>query len=234
MSEEFEYPEFIVKLALEFKAIRITENRLVPTRWKLQAEVLYEDVEDEEALEYELEIKVAIAKIKYWLENSVDGALMFCVDNEWAHNALFNEEGKVNSGNNLMMLPEEPTDDLIAEILHSKMNAFGGGVLEFGIIELTSDDESGLSFMFTGSGEHNLPEMAEWVGEQAYFGKPWWARDDASTVDVIPPEGADLSKAPASAYSLDFIRQGFRKALGEEAVVLRPAFRPEVIKGDKE
>ncbi len=236
MSEEYEIPEFIVRLGLDFKAIRITDNRMIPTTWKIQAEVLYddEDLDEDKVEEYEMEIKVAIAKIKYWLENALDGCLMFCVDNEWAINALFDEDGRVTSGNNIVMLPNEPTDDLIAEVLHSKMNAFGGKAIQFGTIELTSDDKSGMSYMFTGVGEFNLPEMSEWIGEHAYFDKPWWARDDASTVDVIPAADADLSEKPASSYSLDFIRQSFRKQFGEEAIVVRPNFKPEVLDGGKE
>lgn len=232
MTEDFVIPEFVVRLALDFKAIRVVGNRLVPTHWKLQAEVLYDEPEDDTTgAQDEVEIQVAIAKIKYWLENSLSGSLLISVDNEWAYEAFFDEDGRCTSGNNIVLLPGDPADDMIAEIIHSKMNAFGGETLEFGVIELTSDDKTGLSYMFTGVGEFNLPEMKEWVGDRAYFDKPWWARDDASTMDVIPGDDADLDVKPASAYSLDFIRQTFRKQFGEEAVVVRPNFKPTVIDG---
>lgn len=231
MSEEYEYPEFIVKLGLDFKAIRIVDNRLVPTHWKIQAEVLYEDDGLEEDPEGDLEIKIAIAKIKYWLEHVISGSLLFDASNDWAFESFFDEDGRCTSGNNIVMFPHTPTDDLIAEVLHSKMNAIGGKYLQFGIIELTSDEKTGLSYMFTGDGENNLPEMSDWIGERAYFDKPWWARDDASTIDLIPGPEANLEEKPPSAYSLDFIRQSFKKQFGEEAVVVRPNFKPTVLKG---
>lgn len=234
MSEEYTIPEFVVKLALEFKAIRVIDNRMVPTHWKLLAEVLYNEVEEDEALTYDTEIKIAFAKIKFWLQHVLNGSLLISSDNEWAYGAFFDEDGRTTTGNNTVLLPSDPTDDLISEIIHSKMNAFGGDAIEFGIIELTSDDENGLSFMFTGHGESNLPEMKDWVGERAYFDKPWWARDDASTFDIIPNDDADLEVKPASAYSLDFIRKQFEKKSEEGAVIIRPSFRPTVIEGGKE
>ena len=231
MSEEYEYPEFIVKLALDFKAIRVIDNRMIPTHWKLQAEVLYEDDGEEEDPQGDLEIKIAIAKIKYWLEHILSDSLLIDGDNEWAYNSFFDEDGKCTTGNTIVMLPSSPSDDLIAELIHSKMNAFGGDNLEFGIIELSSDDKTGLSYMFTGNGENNLPEMKDWVGEHTYFDKPWWARDDASTIDLVPGPDADLSVKPSSSFSLDFIRQTFMKQFGEEAVVVRPNFKPTVLNG---
>lgn len=231
MSEEYVYPEFIVKLALDFKAIRVVDNQMIPTTWKIQAEVLYDEEDENDDPNYDVEIKTSIAKIKYWLEHVLSGSVMFDVGNEWAFNAFFDEDGKCTTQNNIVLMPSTPTDDLIAELLHSKMNAFGSGFIEFGVMELTSDDKSGLSYMFTGDGENNLPEMVDWIGERAYFDKPWWARDDASTVDLIPTEEADLDVKPTSAYSLDFIRQSFMKQFGEEAVVIRPNFKPTVING---
>lgn len=233
MSEN-EYPEFIVSLALNFKAIRVVGNQLVPTTWNIKAEVLYDEEEDsvdDDVEAHDLEIRIAIAKIKYWLENTLNGSVIFDAGNEWASLAFFDEEGFVSVGNNNVILPAPPTDDLIAEILHSKMNAFGGKFLQFGVIELSSDDKNGLSYLFTGDGEINLPEMGDWVGETAYFDKPWWARPDASTYDVIPGPEDDLTELPASAYSLDFIRQSYLKQLGKVAEVVKPQFRPTVVKG---
>lgn len=231
MSDEYDYPEFIVKLALEFKAIRVVDNRMIPTTWKINAEVLYDDDYHDDDPAYDIEIKTSIAKIRYWLDNVVNGSVMFDAGNEWAAEAFFDEEGRCSIGNGIMIMPAPITDDLIAEIIHSKMNAFGGEYIQFGIIELTSDDKNGLSYMFTGMGEFNLPDMESWVGERAFFDKPWWARDDASTFDSIPDEDADLDERPRSSYSLDFIRQSFQHQYGEDAIVIRPTFRPTIIPG---
>lgn len=226
-----EYPEFIVKLNLEFKAIRVMDNRLIPTTWKLQAEVLYSE-EAQDSVDFDIEVKTTIAKINYWLDTLVSDSLIFGRDNDWAIDSFFDEEGHCTLGNVVTITPDDPTDDHLSEIFHSKFNAFGNEHIQFGVIELTSDDKTGLSFMFTGDGELNLPLMADWVGTHAYFDRPWWSRDDGSTYDVIPPDDADLSVRPASSIDLSFIRSSFRKQMGAEAIVVRPSFKPQVIDGD--
>lgn len=236
MSEIFEYPEFVVKLALEFSAIKVVGSKLVPTTWKLNAEVLYEDKEETEdtAEEADLEIKIGIAKIRYWLSNYVNNCVMFDVGNEWAMRAIFDEDDQCDISNNIMMLPWAPQDDLIAEVLHSKLNALGGDELKFGIIELSSNDDMGLSYMFTGDGEGNLPPIQDWVGDVSFYDKPWWARDDGSTFDLMPGADADLSVKPFDSLSLDFIRTNMTRQMGFEATVIRPNFRPTVLDGGKE
>lgn len=238
MSDEFDIPEFIVKLNLNFKAIRVVGNKMIPTTWSINTEVIYEEVEDDEtgdkSLDLDLEIRTTISKIKYWVENVLEGSILFCADNPWAYHAFFDEAGKCSMENTIVMLPSEPSDDLVAEVLHSKMNALGNPHVEFGVVELTSDDKTGFSYLFVGNGEMNLPTMDEWVGDHAYFDKPWWARNDGSTIDTIPPEGADVNEKPSYAFSLDFIRQQYRKQFADEAVVIRPNFTPRVIDGGKE
>jgi len=226
-----EYPEFIVKLNLTFKAIRVLDNRLIPTTWKIHTEVIY-DEEAQESVDFDVEVKTTIGKINYWLDNLVSGSLIFSRDNDWPYMSFFDEDGRCTAGNVVTITPEDPTDDHLAEIIHSKFNAFGGDHIQFGIVELESDDTTGLSFMFTGDGQMNLPFMEEWVGPHAYFDRPWWARDDGSTYDVIPPEDADLSIRPESSIDLDFIRARFRKQMGISGNIVRPTFKPEVIKGE--
>jgi hypothetical protein len=233
MSEiEYEYPEFVVKLALEFKAIKVVGSKLVPTTWKLNAEVLYED-SDEEDKQGDLEIKIGIAKIRYWLTNYVNNCVMFDVGNEWAMRAIFNADDQCDITNNIMMLPWDPQDDLIAEILHSKFNALAGPYLQFGIIELSSDDDLGLSYMFTGDGEGNLPEVSEWIGDHTFYDKPWWARDDGSTFDLMPNPDADLEIKPFDTLKMDHIRASMTRMMGVEATVIRPNFKPTVLDGGK-
>jgi hypothetical protein len=238
MSELDEYPDFFVKLNLEFKAIRIVENQMIPTHWKIQSELLYTDTSetDDEVLtnRIDLDIRASISKFRYWLDNIVHNCVIVGADNEWAINSFFDENGHLTLGNNIMILPGPPTDDLIAEVIHSKMNAMGNENIQFGVVELSSDDKNGLSYIFTGMGEFNLPSMEEWIGERAYFDKPWWARDDASTFDTIPNSDDDLSVTPASSFSLDFIKQSLMNQYAVAAQVIRPTFKPTVIVGGAE
>jgi hypothetical protein len=224
--------ELFVSFNLEFKAVRVIGARLIPTTWKLRTEVLY-DEEHEDDDSYLLNTKVALAKIKFWFDNFIDGSVLMGRDNEWAQRAFLSEEGQKSVENHIALLPDEPTDQLLAEVFQSKMNALAGNFLTFGLVELNSDDLSGLTFIFTGVGEFNLPEVEEWVGERSYFSKPWWSRDDASTIDVIPDDDADLNRLPTFAYSLDFIADAVRPSKDMSAQIIRPEFRPSVIQGGK-
>lgn len=231
--DDIELPEteLFVNFTHTFKIIRVIANRLIPTTLKLKTEVIYDELDLDE--EYLVECQIALQKIRYWFDNCVANSVVFSRDNDWALQAFLNEEGKVSVQNRLVVLPDEPTDAELAEIFQSKMNALGGGNMEFGFVELTSDDANGLSFMFTGDGAFNLPDMEEWIGERTFFSKPWWNRDDASTLDVIPDEDEDLNKPPEWAYSLDFIGDPLRKKPSGSARIIRPEFRPQVIDGGK-
>lgn len=224
--------ELFVSFNLEFKAIRVIGSRMIPTTWKLRTEVLYDDEhEDDDA--YLFNTKIALAKIKFWFDNFIDGSVLMDRGNDWAQRAFLSEEGQQSVENHIVLFPDEPTDQLLAEVFQSKMNALGGNFLTFGLVELNSDDLSGLTFIFTGVGEFNLPEIEEWVGERSYFTKPWWSRDDASTIDVIPDDKADLFQIPSFAQSLDFIADAMRPAKSMSAQIIRPEFRPSVIQGGR-
>lgn len=227
--EEYEIPEFIVRLNLEANAIRVVDSKLSPSRWKISVD-LYELDNDFEPEQNDIGIKTAIAKIRYWLENIFQNSLILSPGNSWAAKAFFNQEGHTTSSNNIVLLPDDPSDDIIAEILQSKFNAFGYPYLQFGSLELVNDDDPVLSYIFNGVGEINLPEMDDWIGTHAYHDVPWWARDDASTVDVIPSPDADLTDKPKSSFSLDFIRQTFEQT-PTSAAVIKPNFKPRVIDG---
>lgn len=231
------FPEFIVKLNLEFSAIRVVKNRLEPTTWTLAVELLYDDESPDETADQaeatDLAIKVTIAKIKYWLEHVVTNSVIFAYDNEWAALNFFDEDGICTIANNTMVLPKEPSDDTISEILQAKFNAFGGDSLGFGIVELTSTNKNNLSYMFTGSGSDNLPTMEEWIGDLAFHQEPWWNRDDASTTDSVPEDEEALANPPV-VPSLDFVRSAILMQSGKSATVLKPSFRPQVISGGSE
>lgn len=224
-------PDLFVNFNITFKATRVVGNRLIPTTWKLKSEVIYDDDSELDDDTYDFNVEVAFSKIKFWFDNVVDNSLMLNRDNTWAQRAFLDQDGKQSVDNQLVILPNEPTDATLAEVLQSKMNALSGNSVSFGLVELTSDDDSGLNVVFTGVGEFNLPDMEEWVGTPSFFTKPWWARDDASTIDVLPTEDADLSTPPAFAYSLDFIADALRPPTLGAATIIRPEFKPQVIDG---
>jgi hypothetical protein len=113
------------------------------------------------------------------------------------------------------------------------MNAFGNDKVAFGLIEITSDTREMLTCTFTGLGEEELPDMEEWIGDRSYFDKPWWCRDDGSTLDVIPAPDADLTNPPKLCFDMSFISDRYKRSGDDTAIIVRPQFKPEVISGGK-
>ena len=218
-------PDFFTHFTFSIKITRIIENLLFPSSLKVKMEFIAMDEADED------DIDQAFTKIKYWLDNIVNKSVVFCHDNDVAIEMFIDtEKNSSRIGNILMITPDEPDDQHLAAIFQSKLQALCGDTLTFGIVEVKSDNQLGVSFTFVGDSSAVLPKMDEWIGDYSYFDKPWWERDDGSTIDTIPPEGADLSVKPQWAFSLDFLEKD-KKQTG---VVVRPQFKPTVIDGGKE
>jgi hypothetical protein len=215
--------ELFLRYTNEFNAIRIIDKSLLSTKWKLKADLLIsEDIDD-------YKFNLILIKLKYFFEQILSDSILFSSSNEWALNSFAKEP----TDNHIVLLPDEPVDDLIATVLQSKMNALGEGVVEFGGIDIESDNSNGVGFIFVGKGEDNLPNMEDWIGPRSYFSKPWWSRNDGSTVDSLPPEDADLSEVPEYARSLDFLKEALDIDPVQKAKIIKPEFKPVVIQGQK-
>lgn len=222
MSDEIK--TLFVNYSFDVRFVRVIENVLVPTRLEMRAEV------DSDPDVSEDDLNKAFAKISFWIDNIVTKCVAFSAANAAAIDMFIDDKGVNRSGNLIMLTPDDPSDEHLATIFQSKLNALAGGTMEFGTIEIVSDNTAGLSFTFVGIGEDHLPTVEEWLGDRYYFDKPWWSRDDASILDVPPTQDTDVSKPPAWAYSLDFIHQGS----AQDTVVIRPEFRPTIIAGGKD
>ncbi len=210
-----------ITFQMEAKLIRLVGNTLVPSKISIKADVAPEEDVGE------AELNLAITKIRFWYDNLVSKAIAFSHENEAALAMFIDETGKNRTGNLIMTTPGDPTDEILAALFQAKMTSLSSGTIHFGSVEVRSDNPVGLSFVFMGDGAKVLPNMEEWIGPRSYFKKPWWSRDDASTLDVIPTKDADLTKVPAWAFSLDSL--GTPKA--ESGLVIRPSFKPTVIDG---
>lgn len=63
--------------------------------------------------------------------------------------AFFDEDKVQTTNNQIVLLPSEPDDPVIAQVLQSKLNAIANGYIEFGSVDITSDDDSGLGSFST-------------------------------------------------------------------------------------
>lgn len=221
----------IIDFTHRVNLIRFRNDVIIPSRLKIRAEVFASENAQE------IDFDITFAKIKFWFETVVAKSIVFSRSNVTAMDMLLNDVGQPRIVNHLMVTPYEPTDEHLAVLFQSKMSALSGGTVEFGGIRVEVE-EAGLVFTYVGDWRDDLPAMSDWFDvEPYYFDKPWWQRNDASTLDVISPD-ADLSQLPSWAYKLDFIENAIRprtkpKAAAED-VVIRGAFRPKVINGGKD
>lgn len=211
----------------QVKFVRLIENTVIPSRLAIKADVLPHESATEQ------DLQSVMLKVKFWLDNIVSKAIAFSHDNSAAIEMFIDDAGKNRTSNIIMITPGEPSDEVFAALFQSKLTALANGAIEIGLVEVKSDNPMGLAFTFVGEGTNVLPTMKEWIGERSYFEHPWWMRNDASTLDLIPAPDADLTVAPPWAFSLDTLMQGQPQVRTESGIVVRPSFNPTVINGGK-
>jgi len=220
--------EIYTHFVFDIKIVRVMENVLIPSTLKFRMEFIPMETSEDH------EIDRAFTKMRWWLDNIVNKAIVFSHENSAAITMFIDEEvGHTRVGNVLMVTPEDPDDQHLAALFQAKMQALSGNCMAFGPVEVKSDNQLGLQFTFVGDSSAVLPKMSEWITGRSFFDKPWWDRDDGSTLDVIPPDDDDLSVKPAWAFSFDFLDQP-RKTTLTSGKIVRPEFRPTVIDGGKD
>ena len=232
MDEEITQNHLFIAIRHEFQATRVIGQRLSPTRIKLKLDIstLEDDTE-----EYSTRMEIALAKIEFWIRKIADKCVIIDALNDWAMDA-FMANNQPHTDNNILLAPEDATDALLCELLFCKFKALAQGAFEFHAIDIESSDARGMSFLFVGqSPGEDFPSNEDWLGERNYFSRPWWDRDDASSIDISPEEEDNLEITPKWAYSLGFIAD--QMANGEESppknIVVRAEFRPKIIEGGK-
>ena len=232
MDEEPFQNHLFISIRHEFQATRVIGQRLSPTKIKLKVDI---STLDDDTEEYSSKMEVALAKIEFWVRKIADKCVIIDADNEWAM-AAFMADNQPHTDNNVLLAPEDATDALLCEILFCKFKALAQGAFEFHAIEIESSDARGMSFLFVGPEPGiDFPSDADWLGERNYFSRPWWHRDDASSIDISPNEEDNLETPPRWAYSLSFIADQISSGGNSvpSNVVVRAEFRPKIIDGGK-
>jgi hypothetical protein len=224
----------VIDFSTEVNLVRIIGNAFIPARLKVRAEVL----PTKNATEIDFDI--TFAKIKFWFDTIVSRTIVFSRSNASALSMVTDDEGKPTVLNQLMIAPHEPTDEHLGALFQAKMAALSGGTMEFGAVRVSSEAPNGLVWTYVGDWQRDLPAMQQWFNTTPYwFNEPWWARDDASTIDMISQGSYDPEKPPTWAMTLDFIEAAIRPHHTEDSaettaettenIVIRGAFRPTVI-----
>jgi hypothetical protein len=231
----------LIDFTQKVSMVRMMGNAIAPARFTIKAEVL----PSPDAREIDFDI--AFAKIKFWFETVVSRTIVFCRSNTLALAMFTDSDGKPLVINHLMISPHEPTDEHLGAVFQSKMSALSGGTMNFGVVRVNSESQSGLVWSYVGDWKDDLPDMENWFNKKPYyFTVPWWARGDVSTIDMIGKGVTDFSQPPPWAFNLDFIEAAIRPHTPDtiedgttpseplENVVIRGAFHPKVIEGGSE
>jgi hypothetical protein len=213
--------QFLLFWEKEFKAIRLMGSYFIPTTWNIKCD-LTPTMSITNA-----DMNIVISKFNYWFDNYINNSLFISAQDEWA--ADFVELG---TENNIVLCPDDPNDDLISILIQCKLNALSQGKFDIEYVDIKATPSGGLNTALIAHASQNLPPMEEWIGEHAWFSQPWWNRDDASTVDDEPPEGANLNIPPSYAESLKFIEDAFIDIeTVQPAPIIKHEFRPQIITG---
>lgn len=212
-------------MTFKFKSVRVFDDIINPGFYSLKTEVAIKPGCSEQ------DLSIALEKIHFWFEHIMSSSIMFAQDNTYAARIVLDDEGRVIGGNYPMVFPEDPTEDLMAIVFLSKLNALGGGKIMFISVELSSDTRENLTCGFAGDPDDYLPTIDEWVGERHYHTVPWWGRNDGSTFDMNPGPEADLSANPCFGFDMTVIEKQILKEESDAAIIIRPEFKPRVIHG---
>ena len=174
-------------LEYEFTGIRIQGGYLTPVAWELKVDLIAPDKKGKTKDIIEQEASITYQKIYFWLETNLPGIVMVNVDSE---DDLF----LANLTSNIMMYcPNNPGDDLIIQLLHSKLSVLADSDLIVSEITLKGSDTS-IKYTFdVDDGNYSLPQKTQdyYTGGVARDEKPWWLRNDGFCFEFIRPEQED-------------------------------------------
>lgn len=170
-------------LEYDFTGIRIQESSLTPVDWKLSVDLVVVDRKDKSKDILEIKAGEAYQKIYYWLDTNLPCIVAVDVGNE-------DDLYIANLSSNIMMYcPGNPSDDLLIQLLHSKISALAAPYLAVGEIRVKGSDTS-LQYTYDCPVDgYDLPVLVEdYYPEPGAKDKmPWWTRDDGFCSEFIKP-----------------------------------------------
>jgi hypothetical protein len=214
--------------------IRVFGKSVIPVSLRIKAELL--PVSDDD----EIPMDVIVAKLKFWFDAVVARCICVARSDTVGRTLFTDEAGQIKVNNNLMLTPFEPTDEHLAMIFQAKITALANYELMVGYVRINTIAEAGLVTTYLGNWMDDLPDMEAWFNVKPYFfDVPWWARNDISTIDMIPDGTVDFTLRPKWAITLDFIDAAMTPHHAEGALldmpdtIIRKNFRPTIVEDDQ-
>jgi hypothetical protein len=176
-------------LTYNFTGIRIMDSSLTPVDWELHVDLVATAKAGKSREDLEYNASVAYQKIYFWLDTNLPQIVVVDVGNE-------DDLYIANLSSNIMLYcPDVPSDDMIIQLLHSKITALAGNDLIVGEVHLKGSDTT-LQYTFDCSdGDYLLPAtVAEYYTDgTSRDTEPWWTRDDGFCFEFIRPEKTELT-----------------------------------------
>jgi hypothetical protein len=170
-------------LEFAFTGIRIQESNFTPVDWELTVNLIAPVKKGVNREESEFKASMVYQKLYFWLDANLHNTLMVDVQNE-------DDFYIANLSSNIAMYcPGNPGDDLIIQLIHSKLSTLADGRLVIGETHLKGSDTS-LQYTYDCSEEgYALPARTSdyYVEGVARDTTPWWSRDDGFCFEFIRP-----------------------------------------------
>ena len=170
-------------LGYNFSGIRLQDNLLIPVDWEINIDLVVVDKKNKTYEEIEYHAGIIFQKVYFWLDTNLPNILAVDVSNQ-------TDLYIANLTSNIMMYcPGNPDDDMIAQLLHSKISVLSNDSLVVGEITVKASDTS-LKYTFsTKDGHYGLPSSTKEYCNNGICrdDKPWWARDDGFCFEFIRP-----------------------------------------------
>jgi hypothetical protein len=182
--------ELKAKMCIEhdFNGCRYNNGVFDFHNWQLKINLAVYKQEDEEDAHKNLSI--AFQKLNFFLQCFLTEVFVVC-----SHDLDVIEGFAVmDLDNNVILLPEGTTDDILVQAIHSKIATLTKDILYIGEVSLRCVQTKSSFHYNAFDGKYDLPTQEEFLGEHALHYEPWWCRYDCDTFDTMVPEGEDRDK----------------------------------------
>lgn len=182
-----------IEITYSFSGARYNKGFQHFTTWELSVTILGNDrFSNESDAEYKLRLTKAYHRIYCWMECFLTNIFIIEHKETDALDGIY----AMACENPIMMTPYFPSDDVIAQLLHSKISVISKNDLYIGEIKLkASGTNSAFYFNTTSSVAYDLPEQKDFVGKKALHKTPWWCRYDCDTYDLVVENARDRKEA---------------------------------------
>lgn len=178
-----------MSMEYDFTGIRLLNGTLAPVDWHISVDLVALEKKGKSIDDAEYNASIAYQKLFFWLDTNLPNMIAVDVSDE---NDLF----LANLSSNIMMYcPSEPYDDVIAQLIHSKLCALADNSLLVGELRIKASDMTVQYAYDATEVGYNLPVTTEeyYTEGKARDKEPWWMRNDGFSFEFIRPEDTTIS-----------------------------------------